>query len=83
MHYVTHGKLHLIEKTLFVSNLCFDCFYLEILTCLSYYLQNWGNYADMSQGVAIYIAFTTEVLLVCWFGTQLTQHVRTNTYCHS
>ena len=37
----------------------------------------------MSQGVAIYITYTTDVLLICWFGTQLTQHVRMNTYCQS
>jgi len=41
-------------------------------------LQNWGNYADMSQGAAIYTSFTIDVLLICWLGTQLTQHVRDN-----
>jgi len=41
-------------------------------------LQNWGNYADMSQGALIYISVTIDVLLICWFGTQLTQHVRDN-----
>ena len=41
-------------------------------------LQNWGNYADMSQGVVIYVIYTSDVLLFCWFGTQLTQHVRDN-----
>jgi len=41
-------------------------------------LQNWGNYADIGQALAIYTAFTIDVLLVCWFGTQLTQHVRHN-----
>ena len=30
----------------------------------------------MSQGVAIYMTFASDVLLICWFGTQLTQHVR-------
>ena len=39
-------------------------------------LQNWGNYSDMSQGMAIYIVFAADVLLICWFGTQLTQRVR-------
>jgi len=38
--------------------------------------QNWGNFADMSQGVAIYMTYASDVLLICWFGTQLTQHVR-------
>ena len=82
----TTRKTNLIyRKLLFVSNPCFECFYLVVFNfslCLSYYLQNWGNYADMSQGAAIYITYTVDVLLICWFGTQLTQHVR-NTYCHS
>jgi hypothetical protein len=38
-------------------------------------LQNWGDYADMSQGVMVYLTFTSDVLLVCWLGTQLTKHV--------
>ena len=38
--------------------------------------QNWGNFADMSQGVAVYMTYASDVLLICWFGTQLTQHVR-------
>jgi hypothetical protein len=29
----------------------------------------------MSQGLVIYIVFAADVLLICWFGTQLTQHV--------
>jgi len=32
----------------------------------------------MTQGVAIYLLFSSDVLLICWFGTQLTQHVRKN-----
>jgi len=32
----------------------------------------------MSQGVALYVAYISDVLLICWFGTQLTQHVRKN-----
>ena len=39
-------------------------------------LQNWGDYADMNQGVAVYKKLAADVLLICWFGTQLTQHVR-------
>jgi len=30
----------------------------------------------MSQGIALYVAYASDVLLICWFGTQLTQHVR-------
>jgi len=32
----------------------------------------------MSQGVIIYATYACDVLLICWFGTQLTQHVRKN-----
>ena len=32
----------------------------------------------MSQGVAVYVTYASDVLLICWFGTQLTQHVRNN-----
>jgi len=28
--------------------------------------------------MGIYVMFACDVLLVCWFGTQLTQHVRVN-----
>jgi hypothetical protein len=41
-------------------------------------LQNWGDYADMSQGVFGYVFFVSNVFLICWFGTRLTQHVRKN-----
>jgi hypothetical protein len=30
----------------------------------------------MSQAVIIYVSYFCDVLLICWFGTQLTQHVR-------
>jgi hypothetical protein len=33
---------------------------------------------DMSQALAIYVTFAFDVSLICWFGTQLTQHVRKN-----
>jgi hypothetical protein len=32
----------------------------------------------MSQGVAVYMTYASDVLLICWFGTQLTQQVRKN-----
>ena len=32
----------------------------------------------MGQAVAIYSTFAGDVLLICWFGTQLTKHVRDN-----
>jgi len=41
-------------------------------------LQNWGNNADMNQGVAGYITHIIDVFLILWLGTKLTQHVRDN-----
>ena len=32
----------------------------------------------MSQGVVAYAVYVTEVFLICWFGTLLTQHVSQN-----
>jgi len=40
--------------------------------------QNWGDYTDMSQAVAVYVIYACDVVFICWFGTQLTQHVRKN-----
>ena len=37
----------------------------------------------MSQAVAIVTTFVIEVLLICWFGTQLTHHVRDNYVLYS
>jgi hypothetical protein len=41
-------------------------------------LQKWGDYVDMSQGVTVYLICASDVFVICWFGTQLTQHVRKN-----
>jgi len=41
-------------------------------------MQNWGDYTDMSQAVIVYVTFASDVLMICWFGDQLTQHVRQN-----
>jgi hypothetical protein len=41
-----------------------------------FFLQNWGDYTDMSQAVIGYVVFASDVILICWFGTKLTQHVR-------
>ena len=30
----------------------------------------------MSQGVLLYVMYASDVLLICWFGAQLTKHVR-------
>ena len=50
--------------------------YIAIIKC--FFFQTWGDYANISQAVAIYVTFASEVLLICWFGDQLTQHVRVN-----
>ena len=42
------------------------------------FLQNLGDYTDMSQGVTVYATYASDVLLICWCGSQLTQHVRQN-----
>jgi len=51
-------------------------YYLYVFLILHIFLQNWGDYTDMSQGVIIYVAYAGDVLLICWCGTQLTQQVR-------
>jgi len=48
------------------------CYYKVIL------FKNWGDYADLSQAVVLYVIYACNVLLICWFGTQLTQHVSMN-----
>jgi len=42
------------------------------------FFQNWGDYTDMSQAVFVYVFYASDVVLICWVGTQLTQHVRQN-----
>jgi hypothetical protein len=32
----------------------------------------------MSQAALIYVTYASDVVLICWFGNQLTQHVRQN-----
>ena len=49
-----------------------------MLLMVLYFLQNWGDYTDMTQAVVIYVIYASDVVLICWFGTQLTQHVRKN-----
>jgi hypothetical protein len=51
-------------------------YFLRVVLTKWKLLQNWGDYADMNQGGIIYISYACDVLLICWFGTQLTQHVR-------
>ena len=47
-----------------------------MLVILQTFFQNWGDYIDRSQAVLLYIGFAIDVLLVCWFETQLTKLVR-------
>jgi len=60
--------------SLLMSLQAFNC--SRVLLTLCKCLQNWGDYADMNQGVAVYMTLAADVLLICWLGTQLTQHVR-------
>jgi hypothetical protein len=53
----------------------FYCFIVQIILRF-FFWQNWADYADMSQGMVVYVIYASDVLLLCWFGTQLTQHVR-------
>jgi len=41
-------------------------------------LRNWGDFADNIQAVIVYVAFASQMLLFCWFGTSLTQHESEN-----
>ncbi|GFG34088.1 hypothetical protein Cfor_11250, partial [Coptotermes formosanus] len=50
---------------LLLATMCFAAF--SVVT-------NWGDYTDMSQGVAAYVICASDVFLICWFGTRLTQH---------
>jgi len=59
-----------------ISLQAFHCTLVLLTFCKC--LQNWGDYADMNQGVVVYMTLAGDVILICWFGTQLTQHVREN-----
>jgi hypothetical protein len=58
----------------------FESIIIYVLLILQIFLQNWGDYTDMSQAVLIYVTYAGDVLLICWCGTQLTQHVRKMSY---
>jgi len=58
------------------KNRAYSIFYTFSSCDIAKFLQNLGDYTDMSQGVAAYAVYATDVLLICWCGTQLTQHVR-------
>jgi len=49
-----------------------------LLKLKTFFFQNWGDYTDMSQAVFVYVFYASDVVLICWFGSQLTQHVRQN-----
>jgi hypothetical protein len=54
----------------------FEVFYTVSASDIIIFSQNWGDYTDMSQAVIVYIVYVSDVLLICWCGSQLTQHVR-------
>jgi len=56
--------------------LLFEISYSFDATNIIYIFQNWGDYTDMSQAVILYVSYAGDVVLICWFGTKLTQHVR-------
>jgi len=64
---------YLCKDTLIILFFSYVYCYYKIL-----FFQAWGDYASMSQTVAIYVALACNVFLICWFGTQLTQHVSVN-----
>ena len=71
------NQTHLHNAIIPYIGLLFLIFYSSCALDVTYILlQNWGNHADISQAVVIYVWFVSDVLLICWFGTQLTQHVR-------
>ena len=63
---------------MFSIYLLFEISYYFDATNIIFFFQNWGDYTDMSQAVFVYVFYACDVVLICWFGTQLTQHVRQN-----
>jgi glucose-6-phosphate-specific signal transduction histidine kinase len=43
---------------------------------INFHLQSWGDHADISQAVAMYIVEAVSVCLYCWFGNELSEQVR-------
>jgi len=57
---------------MFSMDLLFEIFYLLNASHITNnFFQNWGNYTDMSNAVLLYVTYASDVLLICWFGTQL------------
>ena len=78
IYHISHSFLF---ESFYPFNSCdtafFSSFFLFFFFLFfSFFFQNWGDYTDMSQGVLLYIMYASDVLLICWFGAQLTQHVR-------
>ena len=77
------NKIFIQINLIWLNYFCARIFYLFIFS-FAYrhynilFFQTWGDYADMSQGVSIYVALACNVFPICWFGTQMTQHVRVN-----
>jgi hypothetical protein len=67
----------IIPNTLYFTYLCYLKFSINsMFVTMQTFLQSWGDYTDMSQAVLGYVTYASDVFLICWFGTQLTQHVR-------
>jgi len=64
----------------FVVGKLLEVFIVSFVYCYNkvFLFQNWGDYVNISQTVVLYVLFASDVFLICWFGTQLTQHVRVN-----
>ena len=73
-----HSDLFIFIQFTFFVGILLNLFYCTFVYCYYkiFWFQAWGDYASMSQGLALNVIFVCEVLLICWFGTQLTQHVR-------
>jgi len=75
--------IYISAKHIIPNILCFQFLLIEVTynfsaSDITIFFQNWGDYTDITQAVLVYITYASDVLLICWFGTQLTQHVRQN-----
>ena len=74
-----HSVKYNLNELLFFKNVYnYFIFYFAYCYCNALLFQAWGDYADMSQAVAVYVTLACNVFPICWFGTQLTQQVIVN-----
>ncbi|GFG38516.1 hypothetical protein Cfor_04919, partial [Coptotermes formosanus] len=69
-----------LEDTLTVS-LCGHFLILLVSMCFAAFsaVTNWGGHVGKIQAMIIYTTYASDVLLICWFGTQLTKHAESVT----